>query len=656
MNTYTVFDIEADGLLDTVTKIHCLSYQTYMDGILIGKGTLTNYNDIIHFLKNQTVLIGHNIIRYDIPVIKKITDYSVSCRLVDTLGLSWYLYPTQISSKGKIEPRKHHGLEAWGNILGVKKPHIKDWKNQDIQDYIVRCENDVEINTRLWHTMQNYLKAIYEDLDYTKVIDYISFKLDCAREQEEEYCYINKSKCLEHLDTIMKLIDQKVEELAEAMPSNIKYKQLKRPKVYYKKDGTLSASAKGWEARIDKINESFNGFKLSYNDDYITVVDTVERGNPSSSVQLKKWLFELGWVPTIYEDRVSKVTEQVKQVPQISKEGKICPNIKAMFDEHPYLRNLEGLTILNHRKGVFEGFLKEMDEFNRVQAKIDGFTNTLRFQHRKPIANLTKVGKPWGKEIRSLITVPTDNHTLCGADMSALEDTTKQHYMYFYDPEYVKAMRVPGFDPHIDIAVFAGLMTKEEAEKFKDFKHRVEDLKEHLTEEESKEYFRLSKIRSNAKTVNFAGVYGAGPPKLSATLKCSLNFAKNLHTAYWERNKSVKQVAKSTYYKTVYGQMWLYNPVSGFYYSLRYEKDIFSTLNQGTGVYCFDSWLREVRKKGIKIFLQYHDEKGSVLLKGQEEQREKDLKDAIEEVNKKVKLNVPLGISVAFGDDYSSIH
>ena len=44
------------------------------------------------------------------------------------------------------------------------------------------------------------------------------------------------------------------------------------------------------------------------------------------------------------------------------------------------------------------------------------------------------------------------------------------------------------------------------------------------------------------------------------------------------------------------------------------------------------------------------------MLKGQEEQREKDLKDAIEEVNKKVKLNVPLGISVAFGTDYSAIH
>ena len=79
-------------------------------------------------------------------------------------------------------------------------------------------------------------------------------------------------------------------------------------------------------------------------------------------------------------------------------------------------------------------------------------------------------------------------------------------------------------------------------------------------------------------------------------------------------------------------------------------------INTLTGVYCFDSWLREVRKKGIKIFLQYHDEKGSILLKGQEEQREKDLKDAIEEVNKKVKLNVPLGVSVAFGNTYSDIH
>jgi hypothetical protein len=102
--------------------------------------------------------------------------------------------------------------------------------------------------------------------------------------------------------------------------------------------------------------------------------------------------------------------------------------------------------------------------------------------------------------------------------------------------------------------------------------------------------------------------------------------------------------------------MWLLNPVSGFWYSLRYLKDRFSTLNQGTGVYCFDLWVREVRSRGIKITLQYHDEVVIALLKEQKEEVDKSLRDSIDSVNEKVKLNVPLGVDVQFGINYAKIH
>ena len=151
--------------------------------------------------------------------------------------------------------------------------------------------------------------------------------------------------------------------------------------------------------------------------------------------------------------------------------------------------------------------------------------------------------------------------------MSSLEDTTKQHYMYFFDPDYVTQMRVPGFDPHLDIAVLAGMMTPEQAEQHK------------------RKEVDYSQIRNKAKTVNFAGVYGAGPPKIALTTGMPLKQAQKLHKTYWDRNKSVKQVANSARTKTTKfmgeEQMWLYNPVSKFWYTLRYEKDKFSTLNQG---------------------------------------------------------------------------
>ena len=139
--------------------------------------------------------------------------------------------------------------------------------------------------------------------------------------------------------------------------------------------------------------------------------------------------------------------------------------------------------------------------------------------------------------------------------------------MYFFDPNYVTQMRVPGFDPHLDIAVLAKMMTWEQAEQHK------------------RKEVDYSQIRNKAKTVNFAGVYGAGPPKIALTTGMPLSQAKKLHQTYWNRNKAVKQVAASVKTKTTHyegeEQMWLLNPVSGFWYSLRYEKDKFSTLNQG---------------------------------------------------------------------------
>jgi hypothetical protein len=102
--------------------------------------------------------------------------------------------------------------------------------------------------------------------------------------------------------------------------------------------------------------------------------------------------------------------------------------------------------------------------------------------------------------------------------------------------------------------------------------------------------------------------------------------------------------------------MWLKNPVSGFWYQLRYEKDIFSTLNQGTGVYCFDTWVYYVRSLGVVINMQFHDEIGKSVYIGEEEMTKGLLEEAIDMANAKLKLNVPLGVDVKFGANYAETH
>ena len=58
---------------------------------------------------------------------------------------------------------------------------------------------------------------------------------------------------------------------------------------------------------------------------------------------------------------------------------------------------------------------------------------------------------------------------MIGSDVSGLESATSQHYIYNYDPDYVREMRSEDYDPHTDIAVLAGLMTEDEEKFFKWF-------------------------------------------------------------------------------------------------------------------------------------------------------------------------------------------
>jgi len=109
---------------------------------------------------------------------------------------------------------------------------------------------------------------------------------------------------------------------------------------------------------------------------------------------------------------------------------------------------------------------------------------------------------------------------------------------------------------------------------------------------------RLTEIRKKAKVVTYSAVYGVGKQKLARETGMTVKEAGGLLEAYWKRNWAVKKVAQDQYTKEVGGYTWLKNPVSGFWHELRYDKDRWSTTNQSTAVYVFDSWLARARLKG----------------------------------------------------------
>jgi len=304
---------------------------------------------------------------------------------------------------------------------------------------------------------------------------------------------------------------------------------------------------------------------------------------------------------------------------------------------------LDGLTVIQHRLGIFKGFLEsaiKVGDRYFLRAEVGGLTNTLRFKHRKPLVNLPGVDAPWGKEIRGCLIATEDNDLLCGADMSSLESTTKRHYMFFYDPDYVAEMSQPGFDEHLNLAKYAGVINSEQEQSYDPDNPDPE----------------VAAIRKRFKVVNYSAIYGIQSPKLSRNMGISINEAEQLLKAYWKRNWAINRIVANLKVKVLGEEMWLLNPVSGFYYSLRFEKDKFSTLNQGAGVFCFDSWTRECRNLGEKFIGQFHDEHINNIKMGEEEKTEKNYKEALDKVNQKLMLNVSLGMEAKFGKTYAQVH
>lgn len=353
----------------------------------------------------------------------------------------------------------------------------------------------------------------------------------------------------------------------------------------------------------------------------VKVVSSVEPANPNSITQVKDWLYDLGWEPTTFEYHRNKETGEERSVEQIRKDGELCESVKILQGRCKAVTLLEGLTIINHRLAIFKSFV-DSARSGYVRASIAGFTNTLRFRHARPLVNLPSVDKPWGKEIRACLIAPA-GYLLCGADMVSLEDTTKRHYMKPHDPKYVEEMSRDGFDPHLDLARHAGKITQEDIDAY------------------NAGVLDLRVMRKQYKVVNYSATYGVGATKLSRTMNIPQSEASSMLDAFWDRNWSIQATAEGCKVREVNGSSWLYNPVSGLYHSLRYEKDRFSTLNQSTGVYCFDAWVAGCKAKGMKIVGQFHDEVIALVKEGDRIKTETIMESSIQSTNDKVKLNVP---------------
>lgn len=640
-----VIDAESNGLVPESTKIWCMGigWQN-KEGNWVVKST-TNYDDMRKVLGNpENTVVCHNLIRFDVPLYEKHLGIKVQASLVDSLGLSWYLYP----ERGQQE----HGLAVWGEYFGVPKPKIDDWDNLTVEEYCHRVEEDIKINIKLWVKQYEYLKKIYDDpKDIVRIINYLNFKLTCLKIQEEDGILIDVEQCKKNLEFLQGIENEKKTLLEAAMPKIPIVKTVTKPKVMFKKDGSLSVAGNRWFEILEENNipRDFEG--------ELNITTGFEEPNAGSPTQVKDWLMKLGWKPILFEDGRNGKVPQVRD-----KEKMLCKSVLALREVEPAIEHLEGLSVVTHRAGYLKGFLEKVDERGYAPAMAHGFTKTLRLKHAKPFVNLPKPTSPYGDLVRGVMIAP-EGSVLIGSDVSSLEDKMKQISIYPYDPEYVEDMNRPGYDAHLDIGVRSGMISQDESDFFRWYKKKdkkKEDLpetfKKYSDEELSAQFEEVTKKRAVAKTVNYACVYGAGVAKIAESSSLPQKDAKKLHTGYWDRNWSVKKYAEDQKVKNVEGKSWIWNPITNFYYFLASEKDRFSACNQSAGVRVFDGYVYEMIKRGVRPIFQAHDE---VLLRVKEEDVEsttKALRESIKKVNAQYKFPVEIEVDIQTGKTYADVH
>lgn len=679
-----VADIECNGLLDELDKLHVLSAAYQKED---GTWQMIHTKDperIQKFVGDpNNVIIGHYFTGYDKRALEKL-GYEFNAQIIDTLGLSWYLFPD----------RPDHGLGSWGEDFGVPKPEIEDWEGLTFEEYAHRCDEDVKINLNLWYKCYNLLTELYggDQEAIIKVINLCNFLLEVLVIQEENPIHLNKKLAEKNLTILEAIIEDKTNELKAVMPevpkiakrtkpNNIYKKPITKPKKMFTSKGNLTAVGKRWMAALEEHNlpedheEPIDQLSAAGErwmnllkkvdpplpEDYdgeIKEVVKMEEPNPSSHSQVKSWLFTLGWEPRIYKDGANG------PVPQLSGQDKnLCESILSLAKKAPELKHLEGLSVAQHRAGVLKGFIDSASEENTIIAGASKFTRTFRYAHKKPVVNIPSNSSEHGELIRICLEAPK-GYEWVNADLDSLEDRCKMiQVKEWATDEYLN--KPADYDPHIEVAIAAELMTEEESDFFKWRKQKAEDrvfeespdrFQKMSAQQRADEFAKLGDIRQEGKVVNYASVYGAGPSKISKILGIPLSKAKKIVAAYWEIHKPVKEYTATLKSKEVDGRTWVFNPYTNLWLNYKGDHNLFSACTQNFGAIVHARLMFFYVQNGIKPIANIHDEVSWYWPKGDNKTCKDIVSNCVDLLNQSFGFEIKFDAKPEFASSYGKVH
>jgi DNA polymerase I-like protein with 3'-5' exonuclease and polymerase domains len=205
----------------------------------------TQAEKLQNYLAEASILIGHNIIGFDVLVLKKLWNLNTDIhQLQDTLVMSRLLDPTLENG---------HSLRAWGKRLGNYKDDFTDFDGGLTDEMVSYCKQDVNVTETLYNRLSADLLEWGQSVDLEHQVALI------VKEQQENGFKLDIRKVMSLLAQWRKRLNEIEEEL----------QQVFKPIV------------------TERYSEK-TGKRLK---------DKVEHFNPGSRKQIAERLMALGWKP-----------------------------------------------------------------------------------------------------------------------------------------------------------------------------------------------------------------------------------------------------------------------------------------------------------------------------------------------------------------------
>ena len=405
-----VFDIETNGFLNECDTTHCIVLKD-IDTHEIHK--LDN-KAAIKKLQEAELLIGHNIIKFDIPVLEKLFSVTFKAKIFDTIVATRLLFSDirETDFARKDFPKDcigRHSLKAWGNRIGNYKEQIDtDWKTftPEMLDY---CVQDCEVTHSLYNVI-NKKGYSQQAMDLEHEVAHIIFK-------QERYGFTFNKKKAEQLYTTL---NSRRIELAEELQTIF-----------------LPITEERWSVKTGKKLKS-----------------SVTIFNPSSRHHIAKRLKDK------YKWEATEFTPDGKP--------KLDDSILSKLD-YPEAKILCEHFLLDKRIAQLATGTQAWLKHER-NGKIHGTCNTnscvtARASHSFPnLGQVPSTAVPFGKECRELFSVPTGKR-LVGIDVSSLEVMMLCHFMSKFDDGAYTKVALEG-DIHTETQKLAGLESRDLAKRF----------------------------------------------------------------------------------------------------------------------------------------------------------------------------------------------